>query len=330
MPSVTVVVPVRNEARSIEQTLRSLLTQHFPEGQFEVIVADGLSTDETVAVVRRLQGEFDNLKLVYNPRRFSSGGRNAAIRHMSGEYAVIVDGHCHVPDRYYLRNLVKAFEASGADCLGRPQPLDTPDPTPFQRAVAVARQSRLGHNPDSDIFAEQSRFVAPENTAVAYCREVFHKVGLFDERFDACEDVEFNHRVHAAGMTCFFTPALKVRYHPRSSWAALFKQLARYGCGRARLAVKHPESLTLPALVPPLWLAWLVGGAALSALVPALGWLYLGTVLTYAAVLLAVSSLLGRGRPREVRARIPVVFVGIHLGFGWGFLRETARQAVRR
>jgi glycosyltransferase involved in cell wall biosynthesis len=330
MPSVTVVVPVRNEARAIEQTLRSLLTQHFPEGQFEVIVADGLSTDETVAVVRRLQGEFDNLKLVYNPRRFSSGGRNAAIRHMSGEYAVIVDGHCHVPDRYYLRNLVKAFEASGADCLGRPQPLDTPDPTPFQRAVAVARQSRLGHNPDSDIFAEQSRFVAPENTAVAYCREVFHKVGLFDERFDACEDVEFNHRVHAAGMTCFFTPALKVRYHPRSSWAALFKQLARYGCGRARLAVKHPESLTLPALVPPLWLAWLVGGAALSALVPALGWLYLGTVLTYAAVLLAVSSLLGRGRPREVRARIPVVFVGIHLGFGWGFLRETARQAVRR
>jgi GT2 family glycosyltransferase len=330
MPSVTVVVPVRNEARSIEQTLRSLLTQHFPEGQFEVIVADGLSTDGTVPVVRRLQGEFDNLKLVYNPRRYSSGGRNAAVRHMSGDYAVIVDGHCHVPDRYYLRNLVKAFEASGADCLGRPQPLDAPDPTPFQRAVAVARQSRLGHNPDSDIFADQSRFVAPENTAVAYRREVFHRVGLFDERFDACEDVEFNHRVHAAGLTCFFTPALTVRYHPRSSWAALFKQLARYGCGRARLAAKHPRSLTLPALVPPLWLAWLVGGAAVAAVVPAFGWVYLGTVLTYAAVLLAVSSSLGRGRSREVRARIPAVFVGIHLGFGWGFLREAARQVVRR
>jgi GT2 family glycosyltransferase len=325
-----VVVPVRNEARSIEQTLRSLLTQHFPEGQFEVIVADGLSTDETVTVVRRLQGEFDNLKLVYNPRRYSSGGRNAAVRHMSGDYAVIVDGHCHVPDRYYLRNLVRAFEASGADCLGRPQPLDAPDPTPFQRAVAVARQSRLGHNPDSDIFADQSRFVVPENTAVAYRREVFHRVGLFDERFDACEDVEFNHRVHAAGLTCFFTPALKVRYHPRSSWAALFKQLARYGCGRARLAAKHPRSLTLPALVPPLWLAWLVGGAVVAAVVPAFGWVYLGTVLTYAAVLLAVSSSLGRGRAREVRARIPAVFVGIHLGFGWGFLREATRQIVRR
>src|SRR5262245_55917453 len=186
MPSVTVVVPVRNEARSIEATLRSLLGQKFPEGQFEVIVADGLSTDETVFIVRRLQAEHSNLKLVYNPLRFSSGGRNVAIRHMTGDYVVIVDGHCYVPEQHYLRNLLHAFEASGADCLGRPQPLDSPDPTPFQRAVAVARRSRLGHNPDSDIFSDQSRFIAPENTAVAYRREVFHRVGLFDERFDAC------------------------------------------------------------------------------------------------------------------------------------------------
>jgi succinoglycan biosynthesis protein ExoA len=330
MPSVTVVVPVRNEARSIEQTLRSLLTQHFPEGQFEVVVADGLSTDETVPIVRRLQGEFSNLRLVYNPLRYSSGGRNAAVRHMTGDYAVVVDGHCQVQDRHYLRNLVRAFEASGADCLGRPQPLDAPDPSPFQRAVAAARQSRLGHNPDSDIFSAASRFVPPQNTAVAYRREVFHRVGLFDERFDACEDVEFNHRVQAAGLTCFFTPALKVRYHPRATWPALFRQLARYGCGRARLAAKHPGSLTLPALVPPLWTAWLVLGAVLSAVVPAVGWVYLGTVLTYAAVLLTASASLGLGKPKEVRGRIPAVFVGIHLGFGWGFLREMARQLAKR
>ena len=64
MPSVSVIVPVRNEARSIERTLRSLLTQDFPREAFEVIVADGASTDETVPVVRRLQAEFANLKTV--------------------------------------------------------------------------------------------------------------------------------------------------------------------------------------------------------------------------------------------------------------------------
>ena len=261
MPSVSVIVPVRNEATSIEPTLRSLLTQDFPRGQFEVIVADGASTDETVPVVRRLQGEFPNLKLVYNAGRFSSAGRNTALRHATKDVAVVVDGHCQVPDRHYLRHLCDAFAASGADSLGRPQPLDAPDPTPFQQAVSAARASRLGHNPESDIFSDEAKFVPPQSTAVAYTRAVFHAIGLFDQSFDACEDVEFNHRVHAAGLTCYFSPAVKVVYHPRGDWPALFYQLSRYGMGRARLAFKHPGSLTLPALVPPLWVLWLVLGA---------------------------------------------------------------------
>ena len=330
MPSVSVIVPVRNEARSIEQTLRSLLTQDFPSERFEVIVADGFSTDATVPTVRRLQAEFPNLKLVYNPARFSSAGRNAALRHMSGDFAVVVDGHCHVPDRQYLRHLVEAFEASGADCLGRPQPLDVPDPTPFQAAVSAARSSRLGHNPDSDIFSDVPKFVDPQSTAVAYRRGVFHQVGLFDERFDACEDVEFNQRVHAAGLSCYFTPLLKIVYHPRATWPALFRQLGRYGCGRARLATKHPRSLTPPALVPPLWVAWLVVGGVLALTVPLVGWVYLASVLLYLFAIAAAGLWLGRGLPTAVRARIPGTFVAIHLGFAWGFLREVWRRVAGR
>jgi succinoglycan biosynthesis protein ExoA len=330
MPSVTVVVPVRNESQSIEQTLRSLLTQDFPADEFEVVVADGLSTDATVPVVRRLQSEFPNLKLVYNAGKFSSAGRNTALRHMSGDYAVVIDGHCHIPDRNYLRNLVAAFETSGADSLGRPQPLDVPNPTPFQAAVSAARASRLGHNPDSDIFSDEAKFVEPQSTAVAYRRRVLHTIGLFDETFDACEDVEFNHRVHGAGLTCYFTPALRVVYHPRKTWPALFRQLGRYGCGRAKLAAKHPGSLTLPALVPPLWALWLVLGAVLALLVPVVGWAYLATLALYAAAILGGSVLLARGKPVRVGARIPAVFVGIHLGFAWGFLREASRRLARR
>jgi len=210
MSVVTVIVPVRNEARSIEPTLRSLLAQDLPAGRFEVVVADGGSTDATVPIVRRLQADHADLRLVFNPDRYSSAGRNAAVRHMRGDVAVVIDGHCHVPDRNYLDYLVAAFHDSGADCLGRPQPLDIDDPTPFQQAVSISRSSRLGHNPDSDIYSDRPGFVPPQHTAVAYHRAVFHRVGLFDRRFDACEDVEFNHRVHETGMTCFFDPRLKL------------------------------------------------------------------------------------------------------------------------
>ena len=329
-PAVTVVVPVRNEAASIEATLRSLLTQDYPADRFEVIVADGFSTDATVPAVRRLQAEFPNLRLLYNPDRLSSAARNACVRHMTGEYAVVVDGHCQIADRHYLRHLVAAFEATGADTLGRPQPLDAPDPNPFQRAVSVARASRLGHNPDSDIYSDRPRFVEPQNTAVAYRRRVFERVGLFDQRFDACEDVEFNQRVHDAGLSCYFEPKLKVVYHPRGHWKALFTQLGRYGCGRARLAAKQPRSLTLPALVPPLWVLWLAVGPLLCLLVPVLWYVYGGLLAVYLAAILAFSLKLGRKQPPGVAVRIPLVFVGIHFGFAWGFWRVVGRRAVRR
>jgi succinoglycan biosynthesis protein ExoA len=330
MTSVSVIVPVRNEARSVEHTLRSLLTQDFPPDRFEVLVADGASTDETVPVVRRLQAEFPNLKLLFNAGRFSSCGRNTALRHATKDVAVVVDGHCHVPDRHYLRNLCAAFEASGADSLGRPQPLDATDPTPFQRAVSVSRSSRLGHNPESDIFSDEAKFVPPQSTAVAYTRAVFHRIGLFDQAFDACEDVEFNHRVHAAELTCYFSPSVKVAYHPRGNLPSLFYQLSRYGMGRARLAFKHPRSLSLPALVPPLWVLWVVLGGLLSLFVPYFGWVWAAGVALYLLVIVTAGQVLARRQPRGVGRRVPLVFLGIHCGFAWGFLKEVARQVRAR
>lgn len=327
MPSaVSVIVPVRNEASSIESTLRSLLTQDFPRARFDVIVADGGSDDDTVRRVRCLQGEFPNLKLAYNPIRFSSGGRNAGVRLATGDVAVIVDGHCHVPDQNYLTNLMSAFETSQADCLGRPQPLDVPNPTAFQSAVAVARASRLGHNPESDIYSDRAKFVEPQSTAVAYRRDVFHRVGMFDERFDACEDVEFNQRVHDAGLTCYFSPAVKIVYHPRKTLKGLFTQLSRYGAGRARLAKKWPGSLSLPAIVPPCWAAWLVVGAVMAVLSPVVAMVYLSLLGLYASVIVGGSAWLGRGQSWAVCCRLPGVLLAIHFGFAWGFLRELCRS----
>ena len=160
---------------------------------------------------------------------------------------------------------------------------------------------------------------------------MFHRVGLFDEAFDACEDVEFNERVHAAGLTCYFTPAVKIVYEPRTNFRALFYQLSRYGLGRAKLAFKHPRSLTLPALVPPLWVVWVVVGGLLSLFVPYLG-------LAVAGERRAVRGGAARGRTgarsraaaAAWRLRIPVVFAAIHFGFAWGFWKEVAKQLCWR
>jgi succinoglycan biosynthesis protein ExoA len=323
---VSVIVPVRNEAAQIRRTLLGLAAQDFPTDDFEILVIDGLSDDGTPAVVRELRGAIPNLRLFHNPKRLASAGRNIGVRHAGGKYVVIVDGHCHVRDPRFLRNLVEAFAATGADTLGRPQPLRWDHPTPLQRAVAAARRSWLGHNPDSAIFSDQARFVPADNVAVAYRRDVFDLMGGFDESFDACEDVEFNTRVRRVGLTCYFTPAVAVEYRPRATWRGLVYQMMRYGQGRARLARKVPTTIGLPSVVPSLWLMWLAMGSMVGLFLRPVGFAVLASLAAYLVVVLTESVRVWRAERGVALRCLPAVFAAIHLGFGWGYLREAMAE----
>jgi succinoglycan biosynthesis protein ExoA len=322
-PFISVVVPVRNEAAFIRATLGQLLAQDYAPDRFEVIVADGRSDDNTAAVVGELMERHANLRLVDNPRRLSSSGRNAAIRVARGDLIVVVDGHCDLGNPGYLRDLADAFEKSGADCVGRPQPLDVGGSTVVQRAIAAARSSRLGHQPDSHVYSSGEGFVPPQSVAVAYRRSVFETVGLFDERFDACEDVELNHRVDRAGLRCWFTPRVAVHYHPRASLAGLFRQMLRYGRGRVRLLRKHPETFTLPCFVPAVFVAGVVLGPLLAALSVWLAAAYAGALALYAAaVAVACAGIARKAGDWRIVPWLPLVFLAIRVGADTGLLGE--------
>src|SRR5260370_27160757 len=79
LPFISVIVPVRNEERFIGQTLAQLCNQDYDRSRFEIIVADGASTDSTRTVVGAWTERYANVHLVGNPKRWSSAGRNAAI-----------------------------------------------------------------------------------------------------------------------------------------------------------------------------------------------------------------------------------------------------------
>ncbi len=159
-PFISVIVPVRNEEAFIESTLRQLLAQDYHADRFEILVADGCSTDRTREIVADLQTHFPQATLLDNPGRLSSAGRNVAVEASRGDLIVLVDGHCEIDNPHYLADIADAFSRSGADCLGRPQPLDVSQATPLQRAIAIARSSRLGHHPASHIYSGNEGFVA--------------------------------------------------------------------------------------------------------------------------------------------------------------------------
>lgn len=328
IPFISVIVPVRNEGVCIARTLTQLLTQDYPRDRFEVLVADGQSDDDTRDVVREFGRQYPNVRLLDNPRCWSSAGRNVAAKAARGDVVLLVDGHCEIDHPRYLANLADAFDRSGADSVGRPQPLDVSGATRLQRAIALGRASRLGHHPASYIWSDREAFVPPQSVAVAYRREVFEKIGWFDERFDACEDVEFNHRLATAGLTCFFSPSVTVRYVPRDSLGRLFRQMIRYGRGRVRLLRKHPDTASVASLIPAAFVAGVVLGPLVAMLSSTLAMVYLGTLALYAAIVLGTTLVLAR-REWALAPWLPLVFGAVHVGAGVGLWWEALLGPVR-
>ena len=323
VPVITIVVPVRNEAPFIVRTIEQLVSQNYPSDRFEILVVDGRSTDETRSISESMASVHPNVKVLDNPHDLSSTARNIGVRHARGDLIVVVDGHCELEGRDYLRNLFDAFERSGADCLGRPQPLDVTGATLLQQAVAAARSSWLGHHPDSFIYAGDDQFVPAKSVAVAYRRDVFDRVGGFDESFDACEDVELNHRIDRAGLRCFFTPKVAVRYFPRSSLRGLFHQMARYGRGRVRLLRKHPDTFSPGGFIPAAWLAGLLAGPIAGLAWHPLWWIYGGVIAVYLATVVATSATIAvQHRKPQFLGWLPMVFLTVHAGSGWGIIGE--------
>lgn len=318
---VAIVMPVLNEERFLGRTLDQVYMQDFPMQQVEVVIADGGSTDHTREIAAEYRNRFGSLKILDNPRRLSSAGRNIGVRNTDAPYIMILDGHSYLPSKTIIRSMVDLFESTDADCLCRPQPLDPPDIGDLQRVVACCRASALGHNPSSDIYSDFEGTVDPTSSGAMYRREVFEKIGYFDEDFDACEDVDFNFRVHMARLKAIISPRLKVHYYPRGTLTGLWRQMVRYGKGRFKFAHKHHQlaPMQMLAAIGIVGLALLL----LLSLVSQAAWNWLTTLVgVYVLIVVGYSAWLAHDRGRLGCLLIgPLVFPTIHFGLGWGFLR---------
>lgn len=318
---LSVVMPVWNEEKFLSQTLDQLYLQDFPLDKLEIIIAEGGSTDRTREIAESYKKQFAGLKVYDNTGRLPSTGRNVGVRNSTAPYILILDGHTYIPTKSFLKDIIATFETSEADCLCRPQPLTPPDINEFQRVVALCRASRLGHNPGSDIYSEKEDFTDPTSSGAMYKRDVFDKIGYFDENFDACEDVDFNHRVKMAGLRSYISPKLRVFYYPRDSIQGLWKQMNRYGLGRFRFSQKH--NLSSP-------MQWLAGAGVftfvalliLAIMFDPMAAVFKNVFGLYVLVILLYSLLLAF-KEKELGCLLfgLLIFPTIHFGLGTGFLK---------
>jgi len=324
--TVTVIMPIRNEAGFIRESLSAVLHQDYPAQLVEVVVVDGMSTDETCSVVRGIQTQHPNVRLIENPGRIVPIGLNLAISQAKGEIFVRVDGHCIIqPD--YIRRCVEYLERENVDGVGGP--METIGETPVSQAIALAMSSPFGVGGSAFRTIRDRRMYVDTVAFPAYKRETIRKVGLFDEELVRNQDDEYNFRVREMGGKILMAPDIRSRYYSRGSFSALWRQYFQYGYWKVRVMQKHPRQMSLRQFIPPIFVTSLIIFALLGVVLPAARLLLAVIVGAYITANLSAALVTASRKGWQNFRYLPLAFAALHLSYGAGFLYGLAKFAGR-
>ena len=323
-PEISIIMPVRNEARAIDAALDAVLGQSLDE-PFEVVVAEGGSIDETRAILERRASADPRLRIVDNPTGATPSALNRALREVRGRFVVRIDGHSQAPPDY-VRRLVahlRSGECEGAGGIKRAVGRGV-----FGRAVAAAHGSRFGIG-DSKYHYATAAGLVDHIPFGAYLTSLARSIGGWDEELTRSQDVEFDHRYRAAGGRLLLDPAIGIDWYVRERPLALMRQYYGYGYWKVPILARDPSSLRMRWLVPPALAAALP--LALVALATPLGpWPLLVVGGAYGAFLLAGALVLSRQTGLRLVPHLVAALALMHLSWGSGFLVAAVRAAARR
>jgi succinoglycan biosynthesis protein ExoA len=302
-PAVSVVIPALNEARYIESCLKSILAQEI-DGELEVIVADGDSSDDTAAIARRL-----GARVAANPGRSIPAGLNRGLELVRSEVFVRFDAHSEMAPGYLMACLrALADERDAANVGGWCEPVAE---SPWGRAIGAALASPLGVG-NARLWRKprpgSSRHEVETVPFGCFRTSALREVAGWREDILANEDFELNYRLRRHGWRIVFDPQIRSIYRPRETYTKIVSQYWRYGRWKAIVLADAPRSLEPRQLAPPALLA-VMGAAPFSRRLRL-------ALLVYAGVI-AAATLNSRGGWRTAPT-----LISMHVAWGAGFLTE--------
>lgn len=324
---VSVIVPCREEREFIGACLDSILANDYPRDRIEVLVVDGMSADGTRDIVARYAGTHPRVKLLDNPKHTVPAALNLGIAHARGDVIVRMDAHIEYPADY-VSKLVAWLQRTGADNVGGVCVTLPSSDRVVARAIATALSHPFGIGDAR--FRLGTKDVRRVDTVPFGCfrREVFDRVGLFDEDLVRNQDDEFNHRLIRSGGRVILVPDVFSRYYARASVSELARMYYQYGYFKPLVGRKVGALMTFRQLVPSLFLLTLGLLAVVAPFWAGAGVSLAGLVGVYLLAALVASATVAPARGVGVSLALLAVFPVIHFAYGVGYLRGTLRFIV--
>jgi len=314
---LSVVCPIYNEEQYIGRCIESIMQQDYPKNDLEVLFVDGMSTDRTREIVAQYSEQYSYIQLIDNPKRIVPPAMNIGIRASHGDIIIRLDAHAIFPNNYFSE-LVKNLDDLKADNVGGV--CHTLPVNDSNVCVAIANVLSSSFGMGNSHFRVGATEVMEVDTVPFGCfhRDLFDRIGYFDEELIRNQDDEFNGRIIKNGGKVYLLPQLVIDYYARDSVKKVYKMFYQYGLFKPLVNKKLGSPATVRQFFPLLFVIGLLLG-------PLTGFISQWFLVSYALVIIlyfgmaTLFSLKDTHNVKRILIQNWVYFV-VHFAYGWGYI----------
>jgi succinoglycan biosynthesis protein ExoA len=328
LPTVSVIVPCRNEELFIERCLDSILDNHFPAERLEIIVADGMSQDRTRSILARYVTDHPSITVIDNVAGTIPAAMNLGIKVSRGQIIMKVDAHSTYPPDY-IGECVRYLIGAGAEMAGGIWNIAPRRETLMAKAIAVALSHRFG----SGNARVKTGLTEPQwsDCAAFGCwrRETLEQLGGFDERLAGSSDMDLNNRLRSRGGKILLVPQIRVTYYADADLPSFWRHNFSDGVWTTYVIKFGKQASSWRHWVPFTFVVALGVTAAGLWLHPICAWIMTAIGAAYGLISLTVSAQLAlRMQDWKYAGLLPIAFAARHLAHGLGAVYGLVLCAV--
>lgn len=326
---VSVIIPCRNEEKFIGKCLDSIISNEYPKDKLEVLVIDGMSEDGTRKIVEEYTNKNLLFKLIDNPKRIVPTAMNIGIKNAKGDIIIRMDAH-NVYEKNYISQCVQCLNDFNVDNVGGAWATLPGNNTIIAESIALALSHPFGvGNAYFRIGSKEPRYVDTVPFG-CYKRNVFDKIGLFNENLVRNQDIEFNLRLKNIGGKLLLIPEIISYYYARSTLKGLFEQNFWNGFW-VIYSVKFAKiPFSIRHLIPFIFVSSLILSFVGSLFFKPLVYLFLIILNSYFISNIFFSFRIALKKGFEYFFPLIASFVTLHFSYGLGSMRGMIELIVFR
>ena len=248
------------------------------------------------------------------------------VKAATGDVIIILGAHSYVSKDFVSKNL-HFLDTMAVDCVGGS--ISPVGDTYQGEAIALAMSSPIGVGNAFYRYSKVQRLVDTVQFG-AYRREIFYRIGYFDEELVRNQDFELNHRIVSTGGRILLAPQVHGYYVVRSSIPKLFKQYFDYGFWKTKVISKEVGAFRLRYQIPPIFIMALAVTGLLGLFMPMLWSLFQGIVILYAGLVFFTSLRISLNSGIKYLFVLPFAFITLHFGFGLGLITSWIQRLIEK